>query len=140
MTRNSAPHLPTLTRFRLIALCLFLSFIVACSGPQNRRQDFGRFTQLERDGGLQLFEYEFRRPQQKVRPITHTTDPEKLAREREMRKPENQLHYAKLLLKRDPRVKEYCPNGYIILDEYVVLDEIKIRGECRYDDNLTADR
>lgn len=132
MMHISAPRPFFHTGFRLTILCLLACATIACSGTPKRGQEFGRFTQLQRDGGLQLFEYEFRRPQQKVRPITHTTDPEKLAREREMLKPENQLHHAKLLLKRDPRVKEYCPNGYIILDEYVVLDEIKIRGECRY--------
>ncbi|MDX1505209.1 MAG: hypothetical protein R3221_05800 [Spongiibacter sp.] len=137
MAHFSVLRLSTRTRFRLALLCLSACFIAACSGPQSRRQEFGRFTQLERDGGLRLFEYEFRRPQQQVRPITHTTDPERLAREREMLKPENQLHHAKLLLKRDSRVKEYCPNGYIILDEYVVLDEIKIRGECRYQESTS---
>lgn len=45
---------------------------------------------------------------------------------------EAQLKRADYFLSEHPRLKEYCPNGYTVIDKYAVLNEIIIRGECKY--------
>ena len=46
--------------------------------------------------------------------------------------PDRQLALTQRYLKRDPRLMEYCPHGYVTLEQYAVLERIVIRGECRY--------
>ena len=50
------------------------------------------------------------------------------------------LKQAHRLLNGDPRLNDYCPNGYMTLDEYALLGELMIRGECRYEPRQEASK
>ena len=45
---------------------------------------------------------------------------------------ESQLKRTLHDLEQDSRLKEYCPLGYVVIDQYAVLNDVVIRGECRY--------
>ena len=117
-------------RFAFAAL---LALLVACSGgPERKPPAQGAFTPLERDGGLRLFEYTLRITLPPARPIRRTADGNTTQQPRQQ-DDRAILKQAHRLLNDDPRLNDYCPNGYVTLDEYVLLGELKIRGECRYE-------
>ncbi|WP_372865351.1 hypothetical protein [Spongiibacter sp.] len=111
----------------VIGLCTLLA---ACSGQPAKSSDRGLFTPLPRDGGLKLFEYQLRVELPPAKPIRHSVDANR-PQPRE-KSDDELLKQAQRLLSRDSRLQEYCPLGYITLEQYAVLNALKIRGECRY--------
>ena len=102
----------------------------ACSSQPSPPQDRGLFTPLNRGGDLKLFEYQLRIALPPVKPIRHTVDPN-----RPQKRPPSDdelLKQAQRMLRNDSRLQAYCPYGYITLEQYAVLNALKIRGECRY--------
>ena len=102
----------------------------ACSSQPPEPQDRGLFNPLNRSGGLRLFEYQLHIALPPAKPIRHTVDPN-----RPQKRPPSDdelLKQAQRLLRKDSRLLDYCPHGYITLEQYAVLNALKIRGECRY--------
>ncbi len=110
-----------------LGLCTLLA---ACSGQPAKSSDRGLFMPLARDNGLKLFEYQLRIELPPVKPIRHSVDANR-PQPRE-KSDDELLVQAQRLLRRDSRLQDYCPLGYITLEQYVVLETLKIRGECRY--------
>ena len=133
------PVMRNFSRYYLrFALACCFAVIAACSSaPETNAQAQGAFTLLERSGGLRLFEYTLRIAPAPLRPIRRSVDGTTTAPPRQ---PDDRamLRQAHRLLADDPRLLDYCPNGYMTLDEYALLGELKIRGECRYEPRSAA--
>lgn len=109
---------------------LLCGAMAACTSPNPAAQDRGLFTPLTRDGGLKLFEYQLRIELPPAKPIRHSVD----ANRAQPRPPSDEvlLKQAQRMLRNDSRLQAYCPFGYVTLEQYAVLNTLKIRGECRY--------
>lgn len=114
----------------IYASLLLCGLIAACTGQAPTPQERGLFTPLARDGGLKLFEYQLRIELPPVKPIRHSVDPNRP----QPRPPSDDalLKQAQRMLRNDSRLQAYCPHGYVTLEQYVVLNALKIRGECHY--------
>jgi hypothetical protein len=124
-------------RFVVVA---WLALLAACSGGPDRKPPAqGAFTPLERGGGLRLFEYTLRVALPPARAIHRTPDGNN-APQPHKQDDRALLKQAHRLLNDDPRLNDYCPNGYMTLDEYALLGELMIRGECRYEPRQEASK
>lgn len=123
-----------MTPFRLRQLApiaVLLSLLSACNSPEPQ-QIIGEFSTQQRPGGIRLFEFRVPLARPKLRPITSINTAQQQAAVMEQFDPDRQLALTQRYLKRDPRLMEYCPHGYVTLEQYAVLERIVIRGECRY--------
>jgi hypothetical protein len=115
-----------------ISVLLLSSIISACASSSGGK-GYGLFDTTVKSGDIRLFRYTLPLFREQPRPIT-ARDQNRVSQgvvsERESI--EAQLKRADYYLQRDPRLKKYCPNGYVHIDKYAVLNEIIIRGECMY--------
>ncbi|MBD2857415.1 hypothetical protein IB286_00250 [Spongiibacter sp. KMU-158] len=129
-------RLSTSSRFSAL-LALFLA-VSACSSQPKTTTSAGEFVPQVRSGGIKLFSYTEKMIMPKVGPIHQVADPQAEAARRAKYLPATQLQAAQIRLNRDERLKSFCPNGYTEIEKYAVLDEIVIRGECQYTEDLAA--
>lgn len=122
----------TLHRLPQLALTMALLSLLAACNSAEPEQIIGEFSTQERPGGIRLFEFRVPLARPKLRPITSVNTAQQQAALQAQFDPERQLVLTQRYLKRDPRLKEYCPHGYVTLEQYAVLERIVIRGECRY--------
>lgn len=125
-------------RFPSLA-CLFallLALLVAgCASGGDRDGDTvqGRFITDIRPGDIRLFRFVVALPEQPVHAITQLNQGSQHRRQRYNLETER-LAVLEKVLARQPQLKEYCPHGYNVIDKYAVLNEVVIRGECKYQD------
>lgn len=123
----------TLPHLRPWLACAALSLLIsACSSPEPD-QIIGEFSTQSRPGGIRLFEFRVPLARPTLRPITTVNTAQQQAAIQEQFDPDRQLVLTQRYLKRDPRLQEYCPHGYVTLEQYAVLERIVIRGECHYE-------
>jgi hypothetical protein len=120
-----------------VIFCTFFSAILClitlsgCASRPAQQAPRGKFEQTIKAGDIRLFSYSQPLFREAPRPITSSN-----RREDGTGKPredsESQLKRTLNDLEHDPRLKKYCPVGYLIIDKYAVLNEVVIRGECKY--------
>jgi len=115
--------------------CTFFSLVIAftasCASQPSPRKPIGKFETSIKAGDIRLFSYSQPLFREKARPITARNRQEDgTGKPRE--DSESQLKRTLRDLELDPRLKEYCPAGYVVIDQYAVLNDVVIRGECRY--------
>ncbi len=125
MRITALPHYKKLT---LVALIIF----TGCASTGRSGKEIGLFDTTIKGDDIRLFRYLLPLFREKPRPITQRANGSQTQNIDPKESEEAQLKRADYLLKQDPRLKEYCPKGYTITDKYAVLNEIIIRGECRY--------
>ena len=127
----AAQALPT-----LVAAALVFGLVACASSPG--ASDSGRFETDVKDNGIRLFRYIQPLQRDQPRPINSLAAAEENARRRELYDPQNQIELARRLLERDTRLKAFCPDGHVIIEQYAVLSDIVIRGECRYESTAAS--
>lgn len=115
----------------LLSVTLCLAMLNGCASGQAQQEPRGKFEQTIKAGDIRLFSYSQPLFREVPRPITSLN-----RREEGTGKPkedaESQLKRTLHDLEQDPRLNTYCPEGYVLIDKYAVLNEVVIRGECRY--------
>ncbi|MEX1664011.1 hypothetical protein [Zhongshania arctica] len=113
--------------------CLSLTAVAlnGCASGPTKKSPRGAFETTIKAGDIRLFSYSQPLFRERARPITSAN-----SREDGTSKPredsESQLRRTVRDLEQDPRLAEYCPAGYTLIEQYAVLNDVVIRGECRY--------
>lgn len=112
---------------------LGLTFTISsgCATQPDPRHPAGKFETSIKAGDIRLFSYSQPLFRERARPITARNRQED-GTGKPSEDSESQLKRTLRGLALDPRLKAYCPAGYIIIDQYAVLNDVVIRGECRY--------
>jgi hypothetical protein len=115
----------------LICTTMTIASLNGCASRPAKTMPMGKFETTIKAGDIRLFSYSQPLFREKARPITAANQ-----REDGTGKPredsESQLRRTLHDLEQDPRLKKYCPEGYVLIDKYAVLNDVVIRGECRY--------
>ena len=127
-------------------VCRFFSFtafwvllaaltVTACASKSPRGENAvqGRFITETLPGDIRLFRFVISLPDIPVRPITQVNSQ---GQERQQRRDleVDRLKHLDRVLDRQPELKTFCPAGYTVVEKYAVLNEVVIRGECKYAD------
>ncbi|WP_219043484.1 hypothetical protein [Zhongshania aquimaris] len=115
----------------LFSLILILSTLNGCASGPTQKKPIGKFETTIKASDIRLFSYSQPLFREKARPITANNRRED-GTSKPMEDSESQLKRTLHDLEQDSRLKEYCPLGYVIIDQYAVLNDVVIRGECRY--------
>ncbi|CAA0102509.1 Uncharacterised protein [Zhongshania aliphaticivorans] len=112
---------------------IFVVFLglTSCSNNPERPKPAGKFTSSIKTGDIRLFTYSQPLFREKTRAITNRNRRGNGA-DKPSKDNESLIQQALRDLEQNPKLKEYCPAGYVIMDNYAVLNEVLIRGECRY--------
>jgi len=122
-----------LAHYKKITL-IVLIMLTGCASGGGKRNEIGLFDTTVKGDDIRLFRYTLPLFREKPKPITQRSDGQRSRNAEQRESEETQLKRAEYYLEQDPRVKKYCPKGYTMTDKYAVLNEIIIRGECRYTD------
>ena len=126
-----AMRIKALPHYKKISL-MALIILTACASNDRSGREIGLFDTTIKGEDIRLFRYILPLFREKPKPIGMRADGSKTQNVDPKENEEAQLRRAEYFLKQDPRVKDYCPNGYTMIDIYAVLNEIIIRGECKY--------
>jgi hypothetical protein len=113
--------------------CLSITAVVlsGCAIGSAKTMPKGVFETTVKAGDIRLFSYSQPLFREKARPITSANSrADGTSKPRE--DSESQLRRTVHNLEQDPRLAEYCPAGYTLIEQYAVLNDVVIRGECRY--------
>jgi hypothetical protein len=119
MLRIALHHLRMIAFFALIGLS-------ACTTPS--WQAVGILDTTIKGDDIRLFRYTLPLFREKSKPRGGGQNRNNDRKDNE----ETQLKRADYLLSQHPKLNEYCPHGYTVSEKYAVLNEIIIRGECKY--------
>lgn len=115
----------------LFYLTITAVLLNGCASGPAKKTPKGTFETTIKAGDIRLFTYSQPLFRERARPITSAN-----SREDGTSKPredsETQLKRTVNDLKQDSRLAEYCPAGYTFIEQYAVLNDVIIRGECRY--------
>ncbi len=125
MRITALAHYKKITLFALI-------LITGCASNGRSGREIGLFDTTIKGDDIRLFRYVLPLFREKPKPITQRANGSQSQNRDPKESEDAQLKRADYFLKQDPRLKEYCPNGYTVIDKYAVLNEIIIRGECKY--------
>lgn len=123
-------HFATL---RLLMLASLVA-LTACSGGPRKPPPDGIEGKLYTDtlkGDIRLFRFVVTLPERPVRPITQMGQPPQGGSGRRDRR-DDQLEDIERQLENQQQLKEFCPNGFTVIERIAVLNELEIRGECKY--------
>lgn len=119
---------------RFLVLCLGLLGLAGCaSGGDKEDAIEGRFITDTRPGDIRLFRFVVTLPEQPLHAITQLNQGGQVRRERHQLQTDR-LAILEKVLARQPELNDYCPHGHTVLDKYAVINEVIIRGECKYKD------
>lgn len=125
-------------RFCSIFSCLVLFsalLVSACASKSSQGEQAvqGRFITEVLPGDIRLFRFVIQLPEIRVRPITQVNSQ---GQERQQRRDleVDRLKHLDRILDRQPELEKFCPAGYSVVEKYAVLNEVVIRGECKYAD------
>ncbi len=124
-------RITALAHYKKITL-IALIILTGCASGGGKRNEIGLFDTTVKGDDIRLFRYTLPLFREKPKPITQRSNGQQSQNIDQRESEEAQLKRAEYYLAQDPRLKEYCPKGYTMIDKYAVLNEIIIRGECRY--------
>lgn len=117
-------------------LCLALLQTACASKPADPQENIikGELHTRVVSGDIRLFRFVVNIPELSVTPITQTNRGghrrNTLQNRAELQK--KQLQNMEEALKDRQELKAFCPNGFIVIERYAILNELVIRGECKY--------
>lgn len=122
-----------LTALRFVMLAGLLAITACSSGPRKPPPEGieGKLYTDTLKGDIRLFRFVVTLPERPVRPITQMGQPPQGSSGRHDRR-DDQLEDIERQLENQPQLKEFCPNGFTVIERIAVLNELEIRGECKY--------
>lgn len=110
-----------------------LALVSACSSPRKPPAEAlqGKLYTETLKGDIRLFRFVVTVPERPVRPITQMGQPPQ-GGNRDRGQQDDHLEDIERSLESQPELKAFCPNGVTIIERSAVLNELEIRGECKY--------
>lgn len=122
------------SRTRLFALLGFTAVVSACAGgpPRGEEGVKGQLYTETLAGDIRLFRFVILRPEPPLRPITQRNPQGPGASAPRPQDDQETLERVERSLAKLPELRAFCPNGYTVIEKYAILNELVVRGECKY--------